>query len=144
MSVGRRALSPPSIPLDDRLIAVLDSDHAGLLTNLLRYPSPSPLYPFSPFLIMSQALLLRKSINPTTGVEVVIQNNEVLGVKAQPPVREPEQVKRLPRQPPPRGVQGLAAGLFERAQAAGLDQGFHVDSSGSEGASWLASGNPAS
>ena len=73
---------------------------------------------------MSQALLLRNSINPTTGVEVVIQNNEVLGVKAQPPVREPEQVKRLPRQPPPRGVQGLAAGLFERAQAAGLDKAF--------------------
>lgn len=100
---------------------MLDSDHSGLLTSLLRYPSPSPLYPFSPHLILSQALLLRNSINPTAGVEVVIQNHEVLGVSPQPPLREPVPT-RLPPRPPPRGVQGLAAGLFERAQAAGLDR----------------------
>lgn len=93
-----------------------------MLTNLLRYPAPSPLYPFSPFLILSQALLLRNSITPTTGVEVVIQNNDILGVKAQPPVREPEQIRNIPSRAPQRGVQGLAAGLFERAQAAGLDR----------------------
>jgi len=54
-------------------------------------------------------------------VEVVIQNHEVLGVSAQPPLREPVPVRPPPRAPP-RGVQGLAAGLFERAQAAGLDR----------------------
>ena len=102
-------------------MTVVESDHAGLLTNLLRYPSPSTLYPFSPFLILSQALLLRNSVTPTTGVEVVIQNHEILGVRARTTEREAEPV-RVHKAAPPRGVQGLAAGLFERAQAAGLDR----------------------
>lgn len=119
------------------MVSVLDADHGGLLTNLLRYPSPSPTYPFEPSLIMSQALLLRSNVTPATGVEVVIQNQELLGVKAQPPEPvEPTHPARRRgggvggggqssrgRPPPqaqlPRGVQGLAAGLFERAQAAG-------------------------
>lgn len=117
------------------IVSVLDADHGGLLTNLLRYPSPSPTYPFEPSLIMSQALLLRSNVTPATGVEVVIQNQETLGVKAQPPEpAEPTHPARRRgggaggggqssrgRPPPqvPRGVQGLAAGLFERAQAAG-------------------------
>lgn len=112
------------------IVSVLDADHGGLLTNLLRYPSPSPTYPFEPSLIMSQALLLRSNVTPATGVEVVIQNQETLGVKAQPPEPvEPTHPARRRgggqssrgRPPPqvPRGVQGLAAGLFERAQAAG-------------------------
>lgn len=68
-------------------------------------------------------------------MHVVIQNQELLGVKAQPPERD-EPVPMRGRVGPaltssmrgnvPRGgtqgmqgVQGLAAGLFERAQAAG-------------------------
>ena len=116
---------------------VLDSDHAGLLTNLLRFPAPSINYPFSPFLILSQAFLLRNSITPATGVEVVIQNQEMLGVRAQPPERAVDEIigrkSRGPRgggpghrgrPAPPKGMQGIAAGLYERAQAAGLDKAF--------------------
>jgi hypothetical protein len=83
---------------------------------------------------------LRSNVTPAGGVEVVLQNQDILGVRAAPP----EQVDRSPGSPrrlgqhrtvtlsrPPAahpgrpGVQGLAQGLFERAQAAGLDKTFY-------------------
>ncbi|ORY25154.1 rab-GTPase-TBC domain-containing protein [Naematelia encephala] len=114
---------------------LLEADYPTLLTHLLHYPAPNP-YPFSPYLILSQALLLRDDISPSSGVEVVIQNQDILGVSAKPPDRLPEEVRRPMRggggaamyrgngrgRGAPRGMQGLAAGLFERAQAAGLDK----------------------
>ena len=80
-------------------------------------------------MILTQALYLRNNISPAAGVQVVIQNQEVLGVKAQPPERAEDTLPPRGRGPPRAGAsigktpksgrQGLAAGLFERAQAAG-------------------------
>ena len=58
-----------------------------------------------------------------------MQNQELLGVRAQPPDRPPTATRspRHPQHAPPpqqRGVQGLTAGWIERAQAAGLDKAF--------------------
>ncbi|WVF66456.1 hypothetical protein IAT40_001196 [Kwoniella sp. CBS 6097] len=122
---------------------LIEADYPNLLTNLLHYPAPSPTYPFEPFLILSQALFLRNNISPAAGVEVVIQNQDILGVKASPPERPPienEDPSFRTRGPGSGGmnrgsvgrgrggsrarVGGLAQGLFERAQAAGLDKAF--------------------
>jgi TBC1 domain family protein 5 len=112
---------------------VLNADYPTILTNLLRYPGHSTDYPLSPSLLLSQAKLLRSNVSPTTGVQVVLQNHEALGIKPAP--EEVEREATRPRQslngrgrgrgPPafagrtPPGVQGLAQGLIERAQAAG-------------------------
>ncbi|KAK8845414.1 hypothetical protein IAR55_006127 [Kwoniella newhampshirensis] len=121
---------------------LIEADYPTLLTNLLHYPAPSTTYPFEPFLILSQALFLRNNISPAAGVEVVLQNQDLLGVRASPPEREKDEIHQLrgsarrrgmnrgsmgarggPRGGKP-GVGGLAQGLFERAQAAGLDKAF--------------------
>ncbi|WWC58047.1 uncharacterized protein I303_100582 [Kwoniella dejecticola CBS 10117] len=118
---------------------LIEADYPTLLTQLLHYPSPSPLYPFEPSLILSQALFLRDNISPTAGVEVVLQNQDILGVKVTPSDRSAETDSG--RQPIKSsgdlsaggagrgsrgraGMGGLAQGLFERAQAAGLDKAF--------------------
>ncbi|WVQ80391.1 hypothetical protein IAT38_002496 [Cryptococcus sp. DSM 104549] len=136
---------------------LIEADYPTLLTNLLHYPSPSSSYPFEPFLLLSQALFLRSNISPAAGVEVVIQNQDILGVRAAPPDREKEKDEdsdirdlrgsnwargggrgrgagmrggsaSVPSSVRARmqkaGVGGLAQGLFERAQAAGLDKAF--------------------
>nr|XP_019048641.1 hypothetical protein I302_02414 [Kwoniella bestiolae CBS 10118]OCF27571.1 hypothetical protein I302_02414 [Kwoniella bestiolae CBS 10118] len=114
---------------------LIEADYPTLLTQLLHYPSPSPSYPFEPSLILSQALFLKNNISPAAGVEVVLQNQDILGVKVNRTPRVPAE------QPPVRGgfanggsgrsgsrgragMGGLAQGLFERAQAAGLDKAF--------------------
>ncbi|WWC66907.1 uncharacterized protein I206_100814 [Kwoniella pini CBS 10737] len=116
---------------------LIEADYPTLLTQLLHYPSPSGIYPFEPSLILSQALFLRDNISPTAGVEVVLQNQDLLSVKVNPSDRVAED------HPVPRrgrggisyrgsarggrgraGMGGLAQGLFERAQAAGLDKAF--------------------
>jgi len=75
-------------------------------------------------------------VSPASGVEIVLQNQDLLGIKAQPPERdrseEPERIRgqRAPRGRPSqgqaqaqqRGVQGFAQGWIDRAQAAGLDK----------------------
>jgi TBC1 domain family protein 5 len=120
--------------LTDR--AVIEADYPTLLTQLLHYPAPSPTYPFDPSLILSQAIFLKGNISPASGVEIVLQNQDILGIKAQPPERdrseEPERIRgqRAPRGRPSqgpgqaqqRGVQGFAQGWIDRAQAAGLDK----------------------
>ena len=121
----------------DSNLIVLDADYATLLSNLLHYPSPSALYPFSPFLILTQAAFLRDNTNPSAGVEVVMQNHQILAIKASvleldghvpsrpsPGFRQPVQ-----RVQSPRSMQGLAAGLFERAQAAGKSRWWPFDAS---------------
>ncbi|WWD22360.1 hypothetical protein CI109_106851 [Kwoniella shandongensis] len=121
---------------------LIEADYPTLLTNLLHYPAPSTTYPFEPFLILSQALFLRNNISPAAGVEIVLQNQDLLGIKASPPERERDETTRLRGSGRGRGmarggmsvrggmrggkpgVGGLAQGLFERAQAAGLDKAF--------------------
>ncbi|KGB77227.2 TBC1 domain family member 5 [Cryptococcus deuterogattii R265] len=123
---------------------LIDADYPTLLTNLLHYPAPSSTYPFEPFLILAQALFLRSDNSPAAGVEIVIQNQDLLNVKAAPKNQERDASdpssyrtrfadgrgngrtisgtvkERLQKG----GVGGLAQGLFERAQAAGLDKAF--------------------
>lgn len=121
------------------LTTVIEADYPSILTHLLHYPAPSDTYPFNPSLILSQANFLRHDVTPTAGVEVVLQNQELLGVKATDRSRinldvESPTAWRPGRTPSPRinaardraraGVSGLAAGLFERAQKAGLDKAF--------------------
>ncbi|KAI9635956.1 rab-GTPase-TBC domain-containing protein [Dioszegia hungarica] len=121
------------------LLLIRNEHYSTLLSKLLRYPSSSTQYPFSPHLILAQALFLRGNVTPAGGVEVVLQNQDLLGIRAAPPERterDDHQPRRLnhgrtanTRPPPPQpyrpGVQGLAQGLFERAQAAGLDKTFY-------------------
>lgn len=128
---------------------MIEADYPTLLTNLLHYPAPSATYPFEPSLILSQAIFLRDNITPASGVQVVIQNQDTLGVKAQPPERPESDTVSPSRAGPSRGrgrgrgsisshiqgqgrigsgggagagVQGFAQGWIDRAQAAGLDK----------------------
>ncbi|WRT63648.1 uncharacterized protein IL334_000571 [Kwoniella shivajii] len=117
---------------------LIEADYPTLLTQLLHYPSPSTSYPFEPFLVLSQALFLRNNISPAAGVEIVIQNQDILGVKASPPERSEEERVILNSRNRGgmisrgsgrgsrgrAGMGGLAQGIFERAQAAGLDKAF--------------------
>lgn len=78
-------------------------------------------------------------MSPAGGVEVIMQNQEILGVRAEPPERVESDDRprrggnagsssvRAGSMPSTAraGVQGLAQGLFERAQAAGLDKTFY-------------------
>lgn len=115
-----------------------------MLTHLLHYPSPSPTYPFKPALIIAQAKLLRDNVSPAGGIEVVLQNQDLLGIKASgsekpliesepatpallfgraSPSLRPSSAPRAPKHANTKaGVQSLAQGLFERAQKAGLDK----------------------
>ena len=118
---------------------MIEADYPTLLTQLLHYPAPSPNYSFDPSLILSQAVFLRSNVSPASGVEIVLQNQDLLGIKAQPPERdrseEPERIRgqRAPRGRPSqgqgqvqqRGVQGFAQGWIDRAQAAGLDKAVY-------------------
>jgi TBC1 domain family protein 5 len=117
---------------------VIEADYPTLLTQLLHYPAPSTTYPFDPSLIISQAIFLRGNVSPASGVEVVLQNQDLLGVKAQPPERdrsdEPVRIRgqrgpvrgrqetQIQAQQRGAGVQGFAQGWIDRAQAAGLDK----------------------
>nr|XP_019002644.1 uncharacterized protein I203_04430 [Kwoniella mangroviensis CBS 8507]OCF66105.1 hypothetical protein I203_04430 [Kwoniella mangroviensis CBS 8507] len=111
---------------------LIEADYPTLLTQLLHYPSPSPSYPFEPSLILSQALYLKNNISPAAGVEVVLQNQDLLGVKINRGQQAQQATDGRPsvRVEPGRGSRGragmggLAQGLFERAQAAGLDKTF--------------------
>ncbi|WWD05910.1 hypothetical protein V865_003995 [Kwoniella europaea PYCC6329] len=111
---------------------LIEADYPTLLTQLLHYPSPSPSYPFEPSLILSQTLYLKNNISPAAGVEVVLQNQDILGVKINRGQQSQQATDGRPsvRVEPGRGSRGragmggLAQGLFERAQAAGLDKTF--------------------
>ncbi|EJT52581.1 hypothetical protein A1Q1_03383 [Trichosporon asahii var. asahii CBS 2479] len=118
---------------------IVAADYPVVLTNLLHYPSPSPSYPFNPGLILQQAQRLRDDTSAASGVEVMLQNQELLGVRAggsstvdlsEPPASPGYSFfGRNTPSPGPNGrararagVQSLAQGLFERAQKAGLDK----------------------
>lgn len=126
------------------LTPVIHADYPTLLTHLLHYPSPSTTYPFKPSLILTQARLLQSNVSSASGAEVVMENHELLGIKASGPdadaSADPDASSNSflfgrGATPSPRpgsatrgkaraGVQGLAQGLFERAQKAGLDKAF--------------------
>ncbi|RXK39143.1 hypothetical protein M231_03648 [Tremella mesenterica] len=100
---------------------LIDAEYPTLLTHLLHFPSPSPTYPFQPHLIISQALFLRNTTSPAGGVEVVLQNRDLLGIKVKPPDQSPWTPHTGSAGPPRLRPTGLAQGLYARAQAAGWD-----------------------
>ncbi|WVQ76367.1 hypothetical protein IAR50_006032 [Cryptococcus sp. DSM 104548] len=121
---------------------LLEGDYPAILTNLLHYPAPSPTYPFEPFMILAQALYLRDELSPAAGVEIVLQNQDLLGIKAAP-FRDDDDSASASQAHFRRngrggnlnatsarskmqrgGMGGIAQGLFERAQASGLDKAF--------------------
>ncbi|ODN75943.1 hypothetical protein L202_05924 [Cryptococcus amylolentus CBS 6039] len=120
---------------------LIEGDYPAILTNLLHYPAPSPTYPFEPFMILAQALYLRDELSPAAGVEIVLQNQDLLNIKAAPfrgdidgPATSQAESRSngrggsfnagRSRMQKSGGMGGIAQGLFERAQAAGLDKAF--------------------
>ncbi|KZT70178.1 RabGAP/TBC [Daedalea quercina L-15889] len=95
---------------------LIPSDYSGQLTFLLRYPStPGDTTSETPTvhhgtLLLSQALTLQMSPSPTTGVSVIHENRNLLGI----PVEVPE-----PPPPPAR----------RRLRAGGQGQSFSAGSS---------------
>ena len=137
MSVGH-----PSSSIYETDNQVIEADYPTLLTQLLHYPAPSPIYSFDPSLIITQAIFLRGNVSPASGVQVVLQNQELLGIKAQPPERDrtdgpvrlrgqraargrPTYQGQAQNQQRGAGVQGFAQGWIDRAQAAGLDKAVY-------------------
>lgn len=70
---------------------MLAGDYSDCLTSLLRYPGDSADYPLNPRLLVRQALILRDSPTPTTGVHLIIQNSDLLGISAQAPKSDEEE-----------------------------------------------------
>lgn len=68
-----------------RHVTVLAGDYSDCLTSLLRYPGHSQEYPLDPLLLIQQALDIKEAPTPTTGVHLIIQNADLLGIPAQAP-----------------------------------------------------------
>jgi hypothetical protein len=84
---------------------VLAGDYSDSLTSLLRYPGHSQEYPLDPLLLIQQALDIKEAPTPTTGVHLIMQNADLLGIPAQAPeIHPPEDLnQRGPsRRGPPR------------------------------------------
>lgn len=94
-----------SVRVTDGYVAVIPSDYSSQLTYLLRYPAdplaagstqePHGVHHAS--LLLHQALTLQMSPTPTTGVSVIHENKNLLGISTEvpPPVSPP--VHRRPR-----------------------------------------------
>lgn len=65
-------------------LSVIYADYSEALTTLLRYPTSNP--PLSITLLLSQSVLLANSaLSPTLGVSLVMENQAVLDIPANPP-----------------------------------------------------------
>ncbi|KZT56423.1 hypothetical protein CALCODRAFT_317884 [Calocera cornea HHB12733] len=108
-------------------------DYSMLLTYLLRYPS---LNPTVPSLLVKQALFLRETALPTSGVTVMLQNRDVLGVPIEASPRDPpKQVPTRHREMAPRTdghyervapglTELIAKSLMDRADTVALNRAF--------------------
>ncbi|KZO97897.1 hypothetical protein CALVIDRAFT_497121 [Calocera viscosa TUFC12733] len=108
-------------------------DYSLLLTHLLRYPS---LEPTVPSLLVKQALFLRENPIPTTGVTVMLQNRDLLGIPIETSPREPRQrlsvrtgggTPRTENQPEKASLgltELIAKSLMERADTVALNRAF--------------------
>ena len=123
---------------------VIPSDYSGQIAYLLHYPSlPSPSTdssassaaadsapPINPAnLLLRQALTLQMSPSPTTGVSIVYENRNLLGIPVEVPEAPPPPVRRRPRLVEKRQSQDGAAarGLGESAGAGGsLGRTWHA------------------
>ena len=93
-SRGTTVYGPPSNPR-----AVIPADYSTQLTHLLRYPAldrssapPSSLHPCS--LLLRQALTLQMSPTPATGVSIVHENENLLGISTEVPDPPPPPTRR--------------------------------------------------
>jgi TBC1 domain family member 5 len=77
---------------------VIPSDYSAQLTSLLRYPSPhdSPIGRHHTIILLNQALKLQLSPTSNTGQSVILENQSLLDIPADPP--------ELPPPPPIRQV----------------------------------------
>lgn len=85
------------------LTPVIPSDYSSQLTFLLRYPtsaaqdSSTPLPIHSSTLLIRQALTLQMSPTPATGVSIVHENRNLLGIPIEVPESPPPPTRRRPR-----------------------------------------------
>lgn len=96
-----------NIPSATHLLSVIPGDYHTQLTHLLRYPSPrslgaSQISDNAPGLLLTQAQLLLMSPTPGTGVTLVMQNRNELGIPVEIPDSPPRPLHR-------RGASSVAA-----------------------------------
>lgn len=85
---------------------VIPSDYSSQLTYLLRYPAnpaaaggtDEPAGVHHATLLIRQALTLQLSPTPTTGVSIIHENRNLLGIPTEVPPPESPPVHRRPRQ----------------------------------------------
>lgn len=82
---------------------MLAGDYSDCLTSLLRYPGHSAEYPLDPLLLIQQALDIKEAPTPTTGVHLIIQNADLLGIPAQAPHLVDSDESQGRQGPPQRG-----------------------------------------
>ncbi|KAG8900147.1 hypothetical protein FRB99_006207 [Tulasnella sp. 403] len=99
---------------------LIPSDYSGQLTALLRYPPLPPqehkLMPHTN-LLLRQALNVRSTPTPTSGVTLMMENRDILGIPSEVP--EPE-VQREQNRLPIRNRPGSAGGDLDRRDSVGL------------------------
>lgn len=82
---------------------VIPSDYSGQLTYLLRYPSTpgdntaDTLTVHHTTLLLRQALTLQMSPSPTTGVSIIHENRNLLGIPVEVPEPPPPPARRRPK-----------------------------------------------
>lgn len=106
-------------------LTVLAGDYSDCLTSLLRYPGDSADYPLNPRLLVRQALILRDSPTPTTGVHLIIQNSDLLGISAQAPKSDEEEGADRRLISPRRAADQQANNVQQRG--IGLPVGFNLN-----------------
>lgn len=109
-------------------MTVIPSDYSGQLTCLLRYPSHPPQNGpistpvHSSILLIRQALTLQMSPTSATGVSIVHENRNLLGVPVEVPESPPPPTRRRPR-PEGRGQSVSEANTSSNAVRTHVRQG---------------------
>jgi TBC1 domain family protein 5 len=78
----------------------MSSDYSTQLTHLLRYPTLPSLTsqsiqnaPHHAMLLLKQALALQMSPTPSTGISIIIENRNLLGIPLEVPVPQPSPIR---------------------------------------------------
>lgn len=115
-----------------QIVTVIPSDYSEQLTYLLRYPSsPSSSSSSSnsstihhATLLLRQALTLQMSPSPSTGVSVIYENRNLLGIPTEVPEPPPPPPRRRPR-PSDRG-QSFSANIASRREQGSTSKSAHA------------------
>lgn len=94
---------------------LIPGDYSSQLTALLRYPplphqTQEPVIPHTN-LLLRQATYMKLAPSPTVGVNVFMENKEVLGIPAEVPEPRPQPRRLNSRTPPTRGSRPASAGV---------------------------------